>query len=171
MRPKPASLAGLVVLVLIVLAASGCGGSSKSSAPGTNRTSASATTPASTTPATGGAGLGARASLASCTRLTGLETAFVSALSAGKSSAQQEGAVLQQFAARTPPGIRPDFEIVAAAFARLAGALKGTNASSAAGASTAEIAKLERLGSQLGDPQLTRAESAIGQWATANCHG
>jgi len=169
MRRKPASLASLSVLALIALAAAGCGGSSKSSAPETNGTSASATTPASTSPASGGAGIGALASLANCTQLTGLETAFVSALSAGKSSVEKEDAVLQQFAAKTPPGIRPDFEIVAAAFGRLAGALKGTTVSPAG--SSAEIAKLERLGSQLSDPQLTKAESAIGQWATANCHG
>jgi hypothetical protein len=189
MRRKPTRLVSVSLLALVVLVAAGCGGSSKKSPPSTSAastvgTSAAATTeptatsaapatttPATTTPATTTSGIGALASAAHCSQLAGLESAFVSALTGGKSDIQQESAVLQQFAAKTPAAIRPDFEIVAAAFAKIAGALKGTSATAGGTPSASEIAKLEVLASRLNEPQLTKAETAIGQWAAANCHG
>jgi hypothetical protein len=187
MRRKPTRLASLSLLTLAVLAAAGCGGGSKSNTPstpaatsaGTTAATATSPTPATTTtaptttsatPATTTSGIGALASAAHCSQLAGLESAFVSALTGAKSDIQQETAVLQEFAAKTPAAIRPDFEIVAAAFAKIAGAIKGANVSAGGTPSASEIAKLEVLGSQLNEPQLTKAENAIGQWAAANCH-
>jgi len=60
---------------------------------------------------------------------------------------------------------------VAAAFAKIVGALKGVNLTSGGVPNPATIAKLASLGSSLNEPALSKAEQAIGAWAAANCKG
>ncbi len=175
---------------LAVLLAAGCGGSSNptttttsqtttAAAATTATTTAAATTQATTTSAsptttsaaaTVPAGLGALASTANCGKIANIESAFAAAIAGSSGNIQQQSALLQQFAANTPSDIRPDFEIVAAAFAKIASALKGYSLGSGGVPNAATIAKLQALSSQLNQSQLTKAEQAIGAWAAKNCH-
>ncbi len=170
MPRTPARVAALPLVALAVAALAGCGGSSH---PSTTTTTAAAAAPATTgsTSTTGAvsAGLAGLASTANCSKLANLETAFEAALTGAGGNATKTAQVLQEFAAKTPPAIRPDFETVAQAFSKLAGEMKGVSLTSGGTINPAALAKLEKLGSQLKSTQLLHAESAISQWAAANC--
>jgi hypothetical protein len=84
------------------------------------------------------------------------------------SSLQQQLALFQKFAVQTPAAIRPDFEIIATAYAKIVAAFGGVAPSSGT-PSAAELAKLASL--DLNEEQLGQAEAAIGQWAATNCTG
>ncbi len=184
MRRKPLQLLVLALIAVFVATAAGCG-SKKSSAPpvttttttteattaaSTATTSATTTqtttTAATTTPAV--AGLGALTG--SCAQLANLGQAFGSAISGAGNDPQKEAALLQQFADKTPSDIRPDFETLAAAFSKIASALKGVDLSSGKVPNASTLAKLTALSSQLNTADLTKAEANISAWAAKNCH-
>ncbi len=77
---------------------------------------------------------------------------------------------MQDFASKTPSDIRPDFETLAAAFAKAASALKGVDVSSGKTPSAATLAKLTQLGTEFDSPALKKAEADIQAWAAKNCH-
>lgn len=167
------SLLALVLSLTIVLAA-GCGGKSKPTATGTIGTTTSAetsTVSATSTTTTGtSSGLANIATAANCTQLEGLALGLAQAISgSGTTDLNKIKTLLQQFAARTPSDIRPDFELVASAYAKVVDALKGVNLKSGKAPSATVIAKLTQLGSELNTAALQKANAHITAWAQSHC--
>jgi len=176
---KPSSILAVAALSLLVVVAAGCGGKSKSAAntqaAGTTTATTAATT-TSTTPAATTAtqtstssGLSGIATAGNCSQLAGLSESFAKALSGNGTDIQKTAALLQEFANRTPSDIRADFQVVAAAYAKIANALKGVNLSAGTVPSASELQKLEKLGTEINQQALTKASSDISAWAQKNC--
>jgi hypothetical protein len=87
----------------------------------------------------------------------------------GSSDVKKTATLLKEFADKTPSDIRPDFEVVAAAYAKMADALKGVDLTSGKTPSPAVIAKLTKLSSQIDSAALSKASAHIGAWAQKNC--
>jgi hypothetical protein len=163
----------LVLVVLAVAVAAGCGSSKKSSTTTTTTTTAATTTAAAatTTTSSSGSGLAGIATAGNCRDIAGLEASLAAAITGtGTTDVQKTSALLKQFADHTPSDIRPDFEIVAAAYAKVADALKGVNFKAGQTPSASEIAKLEKLGTQINSAKLQQAATHITTWAQNNCH-
>jgi hypothetical protein len=179
MRRKPLSILAVIALSGLVLAAAGCGSSkhkaaattTQSGATTTEKTATTATTATtSTTTTSKSSGLSGLANASNCAQLAGLSTAFAQAMSgSGSSDIKKTAALLKDFADRTPKEIRPDFEVVAAAYAKMADALKGVDLTSGKTPSPAVIAKLTKLSSEIDSPALSKASANIGAWAQKNC--
>jgi hypothetical protein len=178
MRRTPLSILAVVALSGLVLAAAGCGGSkhkaaankaatsTKTSATTTAKTATTATT-STTSKSSSFSGL---ANAANCSQLAGLASSFAQAVSGtGGTDVTKTAALLKQFADKTPEDIRPDFEVVAAAYAKIADALKGVDLSSGKTPSPEVIAKLTKLSSELDQAALQKAYTHIGTWANKNC--
>lgn len=183
MHRKPAQIIMLALAAALVVVAAGCGGSSKKTP--TTTTAATTTTTAATTaattttgsptttaaaPTTSVPGLGSLITSGNCASLVNMSEAFAAAMQGSTGNLAKTAAVIQEFAAKAPAAIRPDFETLAAAYAKIASALKGVDLSSGKTLSAAQLASLSKLGSELDTPALTKADQDIATWAAANCH-
>ena len=176
MRRKPLFILAVIALSGLVLFAAGCGGSKKKTAastPATTTAKAAKTATATTAPpatTSKSSGLSGLANAANCSQLAGLSTGFAKAMSGtGGSDVHKTATLLKQFADKTPKDIRPDFQVVATAYGKIAVALKGVNLSSGSTPDPAAIAKLTKLSSQIDEKALTKAYTDIGAWAQKNC--
>jgi hypothetical protein len=167
-----------VALGGLVLAAAGCGGGKSTTttqgAAGTTTSTSETTTAASgtTTTATGTAGnLGALLSSKNCRNLVGISASFSKAIAGAASGAdlQKAEALMKQFADQTPADIRPDFEVLAAAYAKYAEALKGVDLTSGKAPSADVIARLQKLSTEIDQAKLATASQHIGAWVQKNC--
>jgi hypothetical protein len=82
---------------------------------------------------------------------------------------EKTAALVKQFADKTPSDIRPDFEVLAADWTKVASALKGVDLTSGKAPSASVIAQLVKLSSQLDTQKLTVASQHIAAWAHTNC--
>ncbi|MGD0714710.1 MAG: hypothetical protein ABSB24_11065 [Gaiellaceae bacterium] len=165
MRRQPISILAVVILSGLVVGLAGCGGGKKAASTETTTAAKASTSTTSAKP-----GLSGLASAANCTQLADLSASFSQALAGtGGKHLEKTAALLKQFADRTPKDIRPDFQVVAAAYAKIAGALKGVDLTSGATPSAEVLAKLTKLSSQLDQKALTKAYANISAWAQKNC--
>ena len=172
MRRKPLFILAVIALSGLVLFAAGCGGSKKKTTTPTTTAAMTTQKAAATTTTTSskGSGLSGLASAANCSRLSGLSTSFAQAMSGtGTADVQKTAALLKQFADKTPSEIRPDFQVVAAAYAKIAVALKGVKLSAGSTPDPSAIAKLTKLSSEIDQKALAKAYTHIGAWAQKNC--
>ena len=175
MRRRSTQILGILLVLVVVLAAAGCGKKKSTTTTTTTTTAAAADT---TTTATAGgettttatSGLGSLASAANCKQLSDLGQAFSSAFSGANGDVQKQAEVLKEFADQTPEDIRPDFQTLAAAFSKIADALKGVDLSSSSTPDAATLAKLMKLSSQFQDAKFQAAVQHIETWAANNCH-
>jgi len=188
MRRRQGQFLMIFLAAVLVVAAAGCGGKKKSSTTTTTAAAATTSTAAATTAATttttaatttaagtttsasSSNGLGSLASVENCKSLADLGTAFASALQGAGGDIQKETSIFQQFAAKTPSDIRPDFETIAAALAKAADALKGVNLTSGQAPDASALAKLNQLSTEFDSPAMKKAETDIQAWAAKNCH-
>jgi len=169
MHWKPLSLAAVVIL------AAGCGGGGNKSA--TTSTQAAAAAKAATTAAAtatanaaAAAGLSGLATTANCKQLADLSNEFSTALQGTDSKdVKKTAALLKQFADKTPSEIRPDFETVAADYAKIADALQGVNVKSGSVPDAKALLKLQKLATEIDTTKLSKAATNIGTWAQKNC--
>lgn len=172
MRSRSIQGLGLIVLAVLVLVAAGCGGGKKNTAATTApATTAPATTEAATTTAaTSTSGLPGIASAANCKELADLGAKFSQAIggSADSQDTKKVAQLLQEFAAKTPPDIRPDFKVVADAFSKIADAVGNDTAGATPDATM--LAKLQQLASEIDTAKLTQASQNISAWVQKNCH-
>jgi hypothetical protein len=89
--------------------------------------------------------------------------------SGSKFNLQAAVAAYQQLANAAPAAIKPQIEIVAAAFVKFATALEKAGYKVGSVPSASQIATLETAVKALETPQLTSAEKAIAAWAGTNC--
>ena len=178
MRRKPLFTVAVIALCGLVLFAAGCGGGKKKNAATTTATTTTTakaattatTTSSSTTTTSKSSGLGSLANAKNCADLAGLSASFAQAMSGtGTADIKKTAALLKQFADKTPSDIRPDFEVVASAYAKIADALKGVKLSAGSTPDPAAIAKLTKLSSEIDTKALTKASADIGAWAQKNC--
>ena len=160
----------------LVLAAAGCGGgksttTTEGASAGTTTATTETTTEASTTTGTGTAeALGALLSSKNCRELVNSATSFSQALSgAGGTDVKKAADLMKEFADKTPADIRPDFEVLADAYAKYAEALKGVDLTSGKTPSPDVIARLQKLSSQIDQAKLTQASQHITAWIQKNC--
>jgi hypothetical protein len=174
---------GQVVRVLVavaigglVLAAAGCGGgksttTTEGASAGTTTATTETTTEATTTTGTGTTGaLGALLSSKNCRELVTSATSFSQALSgAGGTDVKKAADLMKEFADKTPADIRPDFEVLADAYAKYAEALKGVDLTSGKTPSPEVIARLQKLSGEIDQAKLTQASQHITAWIQKNC--
>jgi hypothetical protein len=104
-----------------------------------------------------------------CGQLLNLSASLSQALSGGAQDIQKTAQLIKEFADKSPSAIRPDFEVLADDYAKIASALNGVDLSSGHVPSASELAKLSKLSSQLDTAKLTAASQHIAAWAQANC--
>jgi hypothetical protein len=155
----------------LALLVAGCGSHSPAgTTASTTTTSSSAggtSTPATTTAS--GAGNLPILTSANCRQLLNLTQSFAEAMAGSAQNLDKTAALVKQFAEKTPTDIRPDFKVLAAAWAKVATSLKGVDLSSGKAPSASVLAKLVKLSSQLDAKKLTTASQDIEVWAHANC--
>ena len=171
MRQRTTRALAPTSLAVLVLVAAGCGGggsknTAATAAPAT--TAAAAPAPTTTKAAATTSDLSGIASAANCKQLADLGTKFSQAM--GGTDAQDTKKVaqlLQEFASKTPSDIRPDFQIVADAYSKIADAVGNITPGSVPDAAT--LAKLAKVATEINSAKLTKASENISAWAQKNC--
>jgi hypothetical protein len=171
MRRPAGPICAAILFAAFAFVVAGCGSHSPAGTTATTTTSASATGGTSTqaTTTTSAAGKLAILTSANCRQLRNLTQTFAEAMAGSAQNLQQTAALVQQFAKSTPTDIRPDFQVLAAAWTKVASALKGVDLSSGKAPTANVLAKLVKLSSQLDAEQLTTASQDISAWANTNC--
>jgi hypothetical protein len=162
----------LAVTLGLAAAASGCGGSSKESAPETTATTA----PAGTTGTSGGASsTPSFASAHNCAQLASLAAQVAKSLQVQtggvQATVENENKVLQAMANAAPSEIRGDFQTFADAFHSYIEAIANLKLKAGTVPSAAQIAQLTNAAKKLDTPKLRRAEKHLSTWASKNCGG
>ena len=170
MRRQAGTIRAAVLLGGLALLIAGCGGSSHRGDQHDHTTTTTAST-TSTTAATTTSGTPSLSLLTSgnCRELLGLSQSFAQAMEGNAQNLEKTAQLVQQFADKTPAAIRPDFEILAADWTKVAAALKGVNLTSGKAPSASIMASLVTLSSKLNTQQLTQASQDITAWAHTNC--
>jgi hypothetical protein len=155
-----------------VLAAGGCGsgggGSTTTTTATETTTTETATTSATTTNAIGS--LGSLLTSKNCRDLANTATSFSQAIAGtGKADFKQAAQLMKEFADKTPEDIRPDFEVLADAYAKYADALQGVDLRSGKAPSAAVIAKMQKLSTEIDTAKLAQASQHISAWVQTNC--
>ena len=157
----------ILALALAVLgfAVAGCGGgSSKGSFPTTTETTLGPTTEATTTSEVTGI-----ASAANCRELAELGQKFSAAFTGAANShdLKEEASLLKEFAAKTPAGIRADFELLADYMRKIADAVGNLKPGDTPDAQA--LAKLQKLATEIDQTKLGQASQNIAAWVQKNC--
>jgi hypothetical protein len=167
-----------VALGALVIAAAGCGGGKKSAnSTTTTETSAQGTTTTTTTTASGSTtttgNVSGIASASNCRELADLSGKLGQAFGGTPSGdTKKYAAFLRAYADRAPAEIRPDFETIANAYAKIADALGGYVPGSGQTPNAAQLAKLMKAVGGLNQAELTQAGQHISAWVQKNCaHG
>lgn len=171
MRQRRLYALGLVLLAAIVLpVAAGCGGGKKAAATTTAATTAATTTEqATTTTAKTTSSLGGIASAANCKQLADLGSKFSQAMSGTDTQDTKKVAqLLQEFASKTPSDIRPDFQVLADAYTKIADAIGNVKPGSVPDPTV--LAKLAKLSGEIDSAKLTTASEHISAWVQKSCH-
>jgi hypothetical protein len=171
MRRLAGPIYAATLFASLALLVAGCGSHSPAATTATTTTTAPASGGTSTQATTTASGAGKLAILtsANCRQLMNLTQTFAEAMAGNTQNLQRTAALVQQFAKKTPTDIRPDFQVLAATWTKVASALKGVNLSSGKAPTATVLAKLVKLSSQLDAEQLTTASQDIAVWARANC--
>ena len=176
MRRQAITVLAAALLGGMALVVAGCGSKSgtkttKSNNANAAAASANATTAASTTTTTPNPSALGLSLLTSknCRSLLGLSQAFATALTGAGQDLDKNAKLMKNFADQTPSEIRPDFQVLADAYAKVAGALKGVDLSSGKAPSADMIAKLSKLSSEIDTAKVAQASTNISTWASKNC--
>jgi len=166
-----------LALGALVLAAAGCGGGGKSASSTTTTTettttaaqsSTTTTTTASSGSTTTGANVSGIASASNCRELADLSAKLGQAFGGTPSGdSKKYAAFLKAYADRAPAEIRPDFQTLADAYGKIAGALGDYTPGQQP--SAAELAKLMKAVQGLDQAKITQAGQNISAWVQKNC--
>jgi hypothetical protein len=172
MRGSRARVLAAIALAVLLAVAAGCGGGGKKAASTTGAgaaATAAATAESSVTQSsTVSSSVLAIASAANCRQLEGLSKEFAQALSGTAGDDPKKIAdLLHQFASKTPSDIRPDFVVVADAYAKIADAIGSLKLGQTPDASA--LSKLKALSTSIDQERVTKAWQHISVWAKKNC--
>jgi hypothetical protein len=179
MRQTVSRAIALAAVGALLLAAAACGGGGNKSAAQTQAaatttqetatTDTTATEPATTQTDTSAPDF---ASAANCREFAALGAKVSQALGgAGGSNIQNTKQLMNEFADKAPGEIRDDFKVIADAYGKIADALKDVNLKPGAQPSAEAIAKLQKLGQEIDQPRLQKANTNITAWVQKNCGG
>lgn len=171
-------LAALFIAV-VALVAAGCGGSSNNEASSdtvttvatdtTTSTDMGTTTEATATD-TGTTGAAGQAALSGkCKDLAQLGSKVSQSMAGQTGDLQQASKVIDELVGQVPDEIKPDFEILAKNFRKIAAALKGVDLQSGTTPSPEALAKIQQVLSSMNSAEVTRASAHIEAWAQKNC--
>jgi hypothetical protein len=179
MNVKAGRILVLALLGVLLVTAAGCGGKSNNASSNTPTTTAATTTAATTTAATTttatttssstGSDLSKLASSANCHQLLDLGAKLSAAFSGSNNDLQKQAKLLKEFADKTPSDIRPDFEVLADAMTKIAKDLKGVDLSSGKTPTPAQLAKIQKLSTEIDQAKLQTASAHITTWAQSHC--
>jgi hypothetical protein len=178
MRRKAVSalaLAAVGGLMLVVAGCGGGGGGDKSAAAETHPAATTAPAPAPATTTEGHTSTNAAvpdfASAGNCKELAEIGQKLSAAMTAngGKIDTQQTAKFFEEFADKTPKEIRSDFQVIAAAYTKIAKALEGVDLTSGKTPDPQAIAKLQKIASEIDQASVTKAEAHISSWVQTNC--
>jgi hypothetical protein len=171
-------LAALFIAALTLVAA-GCGGSSNNEASSDTTTVATDTTAATTdtgmttettatdTGTTGATGQGAPSG--KCKDLAELGSKLSQSIAGQSGDLQDASKYIDELAGQVPDEIRPDFQIIARNFKKIAVALKGVQLQSGKTPSPQALAKLQQIVSSMDSAEVRLASAHIEAWAQKNC--
>ena len=169
-------LAALLIAALALVAA-GCGGSSNNEASSDTTTTVATdastdtgmTTDTTATDTTAGStGTTVPALSGKCKDLAQLGTKFSQSVS-GQGDLQGASKVIDELAGQVPAEIRPDFEIIAGYYKKIAVALKGVDVQSGKTPNAAALAKLQQVVASIDSAKVRVALAHIEAWAQKNC--
>lgn len=169
---------GAAVLMILLVATTGCGSKKKSAAAAETTTAAQTTTSAAvtttstqtSTSSSDSSGVSSIATAGNCKQLSNLSASFTKAITGvGENDFDKRAKLLKQFADKTPSSIRPDFEVLADAFAKYASALKGIHFTPGQVPDAATLQKLQQLSTKINQQAVTQASTHIAAWAQKNC--
>jgi ABC-type Fe3+-hydroxamate transport system substrate-binding protein len=166
----------LTVLLLAVLAllAAGCGGDDSNEASSdtdtaiVEQTTSQEATETSRSEATGTEAGGTTLS-GECAELAGLGARIAQAISGSNADVEQASKLFDELATKVPDEIKPDFQVIAKNFSKIAEKMKDLNLSAGGKPSTDDLAKLQELSASLSSPEVTAAGQRIQAWAEKNC--
>ena len=172
-------LAVLFIAVLVLVAA-GCGGSSSNEASSDTTTAATDTTAstdtgmstdttATDTGSAGSTGATVPALSGKCKDLAQLGTKLSQSMAGQTGDLQDASKVVDELAGQVPDEIKPDFEIIAKNFKKIAVALKGVDLQSGKTPNAASLAKLQQVVSSIDSAEVRQATAHIEAWAQKNC--
>ena len=171
-------LAALFIAV-VALVAAGCGGSSNNEASSDTVTTVATdtttgtdmgTTTEATATDTGTTGAAGQAAVSGkCKDLAQLGTKVSQSLAGQSGDLQQASKVIDELAGQVPDEIKPDFEILAKNFRKIAAALKGVDLQSGTTPSPEALAKIQQVLSSMNSAEVTQASAHIEAWAQKNC--
>jgi hypothetical protein len=173
-------LAALLIAALAVVAA-GCGGSSNNEASSDTTTTVATDTTASTdtgtatdttatdTGSAGSTGTTVPALSGKCKDLAQLGTKLSQSMAGQTGDLEDASKVIDELAGQVPDEIKPDFQVIAKNFKKIAVALKGVQLKSGQTPSPAALAKLQQIVSSMDSPEIRRATAHIEAWAAKNC--
>lgn len=171
-----------LLLIVVAVAAAGCGSSDKSSTPAAE-TSSGDTTAVNKSASNGSSSSGSsssgslKGSKDDCVHLAALGQKFQQAIASANPSGSGDvkaqinatAKAFQQFADEAPDAVKDDFKTFAAAFGSYANALGGINLSSGQTPSAADIQKLQAASQKLNSADLRKATAHLTAWAQKNC--
>jgi hypothetical protein len=166
MSRKPIPVLALAVLCALVLVAAGCGGKKKSASPATNAasTTAAATTTDSTETESSDTTSDSGSSSKDCQEFASAASKigqdFSEAVSGTNANIDKAAKEFDELTAKAPDEIKPDFRTIDDAFKKLAGAFNGGKP---------DVAKLQKISTEIDTAKLTQASQNISNWATKNC--
>lgn len=172
------ALMGLVV-VAAALVAAGCGGSDNNEASGSTDTTAATETAASTATETAastettstdtGSSIGTGALSGECKQLAQLGEKFSASLAGQSGDLGDVAKAFDQLAGQVPDEIKPDFEVLAENYKKIAEALKGVDVQSGKAPTADQAAKLQQALTSIDNTKVQEAVTHLEAWAQKNC--
>ncbi len=166
-----------LLLIVVAVAAAGCGSSDKSSTPAAETSSAD-TTAVNKSASSGSSSSGSlKGSKDDCVHLAALGQKFQKAVASANPSGSGDvkaqinatAKAFEQFADEAPDAVKDDFKTFATAFGSYANALGDIDLSSGQAPSAADIQKLQAASQKLNSADLRKATAHLTAWAQKNC--
>jgi hypothetical protein len=163
----------LALLAAVLTFAAGCGGDDDGAdaVGSTEEPAQTVGTVGTTTEESDEQPLAGAASADDCRELAELGATLSQAMSGGGNTddLEQQAKFFEDFADRTPDEVRDDFQVLAEAYTKIAGALADANLQSGQQPDPEALQKLQEATSSIDQARLNEANANIQKWVAANC--
>ncbi len=104
-----------------------------------------------------------------CAELAQLGSKLSESMAGQNANLEDASKYFDELAGQVPDEIKPDYEVLAKNFSKIAEALKGVDLQSGQTPSPEALAKLQQLASSMDSAEVRQATAHIEAWAKANC--